>query len=102
MSRKLQGVRRMRDNLQKIRTIARERILISYMNISVLPVREVGRIQIRTGEIMVTSKGVMVSTYPVRISSSSTPYIFACQVPHPSSQRRGTILAKRPRKVGLR
>lgn len=49
-----------------------------------------------------TSKVAMVSTYPVRSNSSSAPYIFACHVPHPSSQRRGIILAKRPLNVGLR
>lgn len=91
------------EDAEEGETVTRKRRGSLYVDVAVLPVREVRAAEIRAthGRQSVLECRKRQATYPLRSTSSSTPYIFACQVPHPSSKRRGTSFARNPFNLGL-
>lgn len=68
------------------------------MTISEIRVVEIGSISRVLVELIRKER----ISHPLIITSSSTPYILACQVPQPSLNLGGTTFAVTPRRCGLR
>lgn len=102
-SRREQSVVEAIARLQKRETVLSDLRLRFDVNIPVLPIGKVRVVQIGS---KISEHGLLklcvVQTYPLSITSSSTPYILGCHVPHPSLNLGGTNLAIRPFSFGLR